>query len=773
MTNTVAGDRLSWLRRRRKVLIGVITVVLAGAATLLVWALPQARAVTATGAGQSALSIRGRGATVGFTEYEAEATATNGHVLDASRTAGTLASEASGRSAVTLAGNGRYVEFTLTAPANAVDVHYSVPDTGDGSAYTTPLAVYVNGTKNQDLTLTNRSSWVYGDYPGSNSPGPTPRHFYDDVRTTFTSVLAAGAKVRLQVDGGSAAVTVDTADFEQISALDQPSGSLSVTDYGADRTGGADATSAFRSAIGAAATQGRVLWVPAGTYTVTAHLIVDNVTIKGAGPWYSVLHGNGVGIFGGYVADGRPSTRVHVSDLAMFGEVVDRDDNAQMNAFGGALGGGSTVTNVWIQHTKTGLWLVGPFNGLTISGCRIQDTMADGLMLNNGITSTTVTNNFIRNTGDDGLVMWSETNADTNNAFSFNTVELPIMANNIAIYGGHDNSITDNVVADTQTQGGGLHVGQRFSSTALSGVTTLARNTTLRAGVLDPNWKFGVGAVWFDARDAPMSGTVNVTDTAILDSSYEAIQFVSGSSITNVHFTDVTIDGTGTFALQLQVAGSASFTNVTAAHIGGPSGIYHCPQAGQFTIAQGAGNSGWYTDNPYCGPWPTPVYNYPDGGGTGMPSSKPITANPAPCAVGTGNLALHKPVSAASSTQTYTAANAVDGDANTYWESTNGAFPQTLTVDLCGATSVGSVKLRLPPATAWSARTETLSVAGSTDGSEFSTLAASTAYRFDPATGNTATISFTATTARYLRLTFTANTGWPAGQLSELAAYAP
>ncbi len=34
------------------------------------------------------------------------------------------------------------------------------------------------------------------------------------------------------------------------------------------------------------------------------------------------------------------------------------------------------------------------------------------------------------------------------------------------------------------------------------------------------------------------------------------------------------------------------------------------------------------------------------------------------------------------------------------------------------------------------------------------------------------TITFTAATTRYLRLTFTANSGWPAGQLSELQAYA-
>jgi cytochrome c len=86
---------------------------------------------------------------------------------------------------------------------------------------------------------------------------------------------------------------------------------------------------------------------------------------------------------------------------------------------------------------------------------------------------------------------------------------------------------------------------------------------------------------------------------------------------------------------------------------------------------------------------------------------------------------------------------------------------------------VGRIVLRLPPSTAWGTRTQTLSVAGSTDGSTFTTIAASAGYAFDPATGNTVTITFAATSRRFIRLNFTANTGWPAGQVSELQVFAP
>jgi F5/8 type C domain len=80
--------------------------------------------------------------------------------------------------------------------------------------------------------------------------------------------------------------------------------------------------------------------------------------------------------------------------------------------------------------------------------------------------------------------------------------------------------------------------------------------------------------------------------------------------------------------------------------------------------------------------------------------------------------------------------------------------------------------LKLPPATAWATRTQTLAVLGSADGSTFTTLAGSRGVTFNPSSGNTATVSFTAASTRYVRVEITGNTGWPAGQLSEFEVYA-
>jgi hypothetical protein len=135
------------------------------------------------------------------------------------------------------------------------------------------------------------------------------------------------------------------------------------------------------------------------------------------------------------------------------------------------------------------------------------------------------------------------------------------------------------------------------------------------------------------------------------------------------------------------------------------------------------------------------------------------------------NLARGKPASASSQVNgTQTAATATDGDANTYWESVNNAFPQWLQVDLGTAQSIGKVTLKLPPSSAWGTRTQTLSVQTSTDGSSFSTAVASATYTFTSPT-NVVNITVPATNARYVRVNITGNSGWPAGQVSEFEVY--
>ncbi|HEV2344050.1 MAG TPA: choice-of-anchor D domain-containing protein [Actinocrinis sp.] len=905
----------------------------------------------------AAAATGGSGASLPYVEVQAENSATNGTVIGPSVTQGQLADEASGRKAVTLGGQGQFVTFTSPVTTNSIDFRYSIPDTSGGTVYTAPLSLYVNGTKQTDFTLTNAYSWYYGSYPFTNTPGSNPHHFFDEVHRLFSTTYPAGTTFKLQVDSEDTAssYTIDFADFENVgAALTQPSGSVSVTSEGADSTGVNDSTTAFNNAISAAGSGGTV-WIPPGTYNVPGHIMVNNVTVAGAGMWYSTVTGTAPGFYGNSAPS--PSTNVHLQNFAIFGNVQERCDSCAVNGIGGAMSS-STVSNIWIEHDKVGAWMDGPFNGLTFSGMRIRDTTADGINFHGGVTNSTVTNSDIRNTGDDGLATWADSGvgADSGDTFSNNTVQLQQLANGIAIYGGHDNTVSGNLVVDSGiTQGGGIQVGQRFSSTPV-GTTTILNNTMIRDGDLDPNWQFGVGALWFDGSQGAITGPINVTNALIEQSPYEAIQWVEGT-VSGVNLNNVTIAGTGTFALQEQTGGTATMQNVVATGVAqanaGNAPSYSC-EGTAFAITDNGGNSG-ISPTQCAGTNPTEVFPpYPNNGvsvsptalnfgsvatgatsaaqtvtvsnptsaaasvsgisttgdfaqtnncgssiaangsctvsvtfsptaagsrtgnltvnaggvtntvslsGTGTAPGPVLNANPAsltfgqtlvgstataqsvtitnsgttaatvsgvsttgdfsqtnncssiavnasctvtvsfkPTASGsrtgtltvtsnannspttvsltgsgidsTTNIALNKSITASGSQSGFPPTNANDGNTSSYWESTNNAFPQWLQVDLGQNYSVNKIVLTLPPSTSWGARTQTLSVLGSTDGTNFSTVVGSANYTFDPtANNNTVTINFTSATARYVRLNFTANTVWPAGQVSEFEVF--
>ncbi|MFB7651047.1 MULTISPECIES: discoidin domain-containing protein [unclassified Streptomyces] len=135
------------------------------------------------------------------------------------------------------------------------------------------------------------------------------------------------------------------------------------------------------------------------------------------------------------------------------------------------------------------------------------------------------------------------------------------------------------------------------------------------------------------------------------------------------------------------------------------------------------------------------------------------------------NLAANRTLTASSSTGAYTAGNGNDGNKATYWESANNALPQWIQADLGASRRVDRVVLRLPDG--WGARSQTLKIQASENGSDFGDLTAAKAYTFDAAGGQSATVAFDATTARYVRVLVTANTGQPAAQVSELEVYGP
>jgi hypothetical protein len=926
------------------------------------------------------------GAPVPFTEYLAATSSgvsTNGTVLPVDYDLGTLQSEATGRQAVELIGQGQYISFTLTSAANAVDFHYSIPDSLGGGGITEPLDLYTGSTLTTSLSLSSQYAWLYGTQATvTNTPGVgeadtlVPHDFFDDIRYQFSSTLQAGTVVKLQVDAGdnSPWYAINTADFYDVAApIAQPSNAINVTQspYNANNTGSADDTQALQNAINAAQSSGQTVYIPQGTYSISNPLNVNNVTVEGAGEWYTTMTGSNVEFAGN-------GSNINVSNLAIFGNVNTRvDSDGSVNGFNGTFSN-STINDVWIQNTKVGAWILGPTNGLTIENVQIQDTTADGVNFNaaaGAITNSTVEDSFLRNTQDDGLAMWAENSGDTNDTFTQNTVDSPGVANNIALYGDTaGGQVTNNLLQDTVTRGGGIGIGQRFSSTAVSGTTTVSGNELVRTGQYDPGWNYGIGAVWFWPQQGNMNATYNIDDNTILDSPYEAFMFqnenmydgsavttppTAGFNITGVTLSGNTVTNVGTFVFQDQAPGSVEVDNTTATGVG-VAGQFVCGSG--FTLTQGSGDSGFSSTT--CGmPNSWPMWAYPgvttfenatvgqatptqriavmntgaagaslgaisassgfvvsqdssdpcgstlaptvpgstavwcavdvsftapsSGVTTGtltIPSGEPgspttvqlvgstgsntvntpptltpgglsfgyvnvgstsaaqtvTLKNPAASAItvasvgasgpfaqtnncvgtlaagasctisvtftptaggaqsgqlsvtnsatsspivaglsGTGlssttNLALTASMTSSSTESGFPAGNANDGNTSTYWESSDGAgYPQTLTANLGQSFSLGSVTLTLPPSTAWSTRTETLSVLGSTNGTSFTTLVPSANYTFNPSSGNN-TVSFnlpSGTNEQYLQLSFTANTGWTAAQISEFEIF--
>jgi hypothetical protein len=613
-------------------------------------AAPPPPAPVVTRAALAPALVAGRGADVPFLEQEAEHAPTTGTVIGPDRTAYTLPSEASGRSAVRLT-PGQYVEFTLPHKANAITVRYSIPDAPGGGGITAPLAVAVNGEGRATMTLTSQYSWLYNQYPFSNdpdagllhpewwiteckcvpaqtSPPPVirkpfrPSHFYDEQRLTLDRTYRAGDTIRLTAGAKAAWTVIDLLDSELVGRPERVAHALDVRLFGADPTGRRDSARAIEQAIALAKVLRAPVYLPPGTFQVNRHIIVDNVTIAGAGSWHTVVRGHEVAldppapdgsVHTGVGFYGRPSgsRNVHLSGFAIEGDVRERIDTDQVNGIGGALSH-SSITGLYIHHTKVGMWFDGPMTGLDIRDNVITDQIADALNFHIGVTDSVVRDNVIRNTGDDGLAMWAETEQNARNTFDHNTVQSPVLANGVALYGGTDNTVSNNLIADPVREGSGIQLGSRFGAQPFTGHVWVTDNTTVRAGTFDLNWELGLGAIWFYALEGDLSADVQVVGNHFLDNTYNAIMLVSDwpvkdlYSITNVHFGDNRVDGAGNSVLSARARGSASVTNTDARNVGAV-GVNNCgsfnfpPTGSEFTIVDGGGNNGGW-----LAPWLLP-----------------------------------------------------------------------------------------------------------------------------------------------------------------------
>jgi hypothetical protein len=431
-------------------------------------------------------------------------------------------------------------------------VRYILPDAAQGGGISATLSLYVDGAHQQDLELSSKYSWVYGRYPWSNDPLDGKAHRFFDETRAMIGELPAGAKLRLQKDASDTAgyYVIDLVELEQVApAYAMPAGFISIADFGAVAGDGQDDSAALVAAIAQARISGAGVWIPAGTFEIASGpLDVDNVTIRGAGMWHSVLSGRGAAFAG-------KGDNIRLYDFAIDGATTERIDSAPETGLDGNAGTGSTVQQVWIEHVKVGIWLNAPTDGAYIAGCRVRNTFADGMNISGGTRNTLVEQCQVRNTGDDGLAIWSapwiSPEPSSNNTLQSNTVQLPWLASNIAVYGGAGNKVLDNLVQDTVAFGAGIMVSSRHNPVPFSGTTIVERNTLLRTGGREHNWNVDLGALWLFASDQDMDARFSFRHNNILDSSYAGISIQGPMSLANTLLEGVVVDGAGTWGLQV------------------------------------------------------------------------------------------------------------------------------------------------------------------------------------------------------------------------------
>jgi Carbohydrate binding module (family 6)/F5/8 type C domain len=550
----------------RRVLSGVCTTVVAGAAAVAVAVLTAPSAPAATNAG----------ATTPFTSYEGEAGALSGGASAVSLTAApttqysSAALEASGHAYAHLAGTGARVQWTNSTggQVSALTIRVSIPDSASGGGTTATLDLYVDGALRQAVNLNSRQSWVYegnNHYNDSSDQNPAdgnPRVFFDEARVLLSTPITAGSSFALQKDAANSAAfyDIDVVDVENPpAAIAQPANSISITSCGAvadnTPTNGAgdsaavDSTSAIQNCINQAQSQGKVLWIPAGTFYLktTTNLHAQGITIAGAGVWYSTIYRavplpNNTPL--GAILD---LTSCTVKDFHLDSNATSR---ATVDGAGGAMdttGTNWVADDIWTQHTLSGFWASG--TGGTVRNSRLTSIWADGINLNNVSLNNSVgnnltaTNNFVRGTGDDGMAINSvnyNTDANGNKTYytamsgitmTHNTVIAPWGGKGIGIYGGSGQDVEYNSIADTARYIGlgagrfGVN-GSDLLSAAVNG------NTVVRSGGNgysqgQPALQVGNGG---DGQNVGVVDHVTVTNNTVVNSLYDGIGFSTSTN---------------------------------------------------------------------------------------------------------------------------------------------------------------------------------------------------------------------------------------------------
>jgi parallel beta-helix repeat protein len=252
---------------------------------------------------------------------------------------------------------------------------------------------------------------------------------------------------------------------------------------------------------------------------------------------------------------------IHLADFAILGRLDYRSDTELNDGITGFFGLNSTLSRLWVEHTKTGIWVDNSSN-LVVDGCRFRDTIADGVNFCVGMRNSTIRNCTARGTGDDGFAIWPATHAPQafrpgGNVISHCTAQFPFLANGAAIYGGEGNRIEACRFVDVAA-GCGVLISTAFPTSDpakqidnnFSGTTVVCDCDLVRCGGYDPFWRWR-GALQLCLDRHGISG-LDLRDLNIQDSLADGLSIVASDSargrerLTGTRLRRVAIAGAGT-----------------------------------------------------------------------------------------------------------------------------------------------------------------------------------------------------------------------------------
>ena len=545
--------------------------------------------------------------------------------------------EASGHAFVALTAAGQYVQWTNNTGQNitAINLRSCIPDAPAGGGISNTINLYVNGTFRQGFSVNSLQNYCYEgtNYNGQADKNPADgdtRDFWNDTHAFVTGApIAPGQTIRFQMDSTNTAsfYDIDVVDLENPpAALSQPANSLSVVSYGAlSNNPSFDNTSAFNNCFNAARSQGKIAWIPPGTWCISAiggSLNPAGITIAGAGPWYSTIYrvtpkNNTIGI--GNIINAVSCT---LSNVLLDCNSWSRD-GANNDGAVDFSGTNWVVNNVWIQHVTSSFWCAG-VNGIA-ENCRTLSTWADGGNFNNvqsdnGIgENLTYSNNFVRGTGDDAMAI----NSVGENVYGSTTNYYTIMTNityvnntaigawggkGIGIYGGANDVVENNLLQDTARYLG-LGV-MRFgvNGSDLQSATVIG-NTILRCGGNGYSQQ-QQGMMIGNGGDSQGVGTVEnayIASNTIIDALYDGVGFSTSTNIVLEHNTIIAPGLNGFVAgapdLGSSVEGYAVLNSNTVTGLNpGYAGFVN--SGGDYYIG-GIGNTGFTVPSAVPAPWLT------------------------------------------------------------------------------------------------------------------------------------------------------------------------